>query len=398
MLPDVYGLCTVRVQDLSVHTGRPHSGKTGPHVSAFARILALGIAQPPYQWRQDDLCDAICAYVLGPDWNARPQAAATVQRIARLFGASGVRERQSAIDVKAFYSEPRSTSERMAEYQRCAYPLGRAAVEQSLARADGVSASQITDLILVSCTGYAAPGIDIQLARDLALSRDVRRVVIGHMGCFGAIVGLRQSMAALAVHPNATVLLLTVELSSLHFARTLDLDTLTSFALFGDAAAALLLSADPTTPISPTTVGPVIVDSYCAADFDSAEQMSWTISDAGFVMGLSPRVPITLRRNIRGVVERLLAPHGLTTRDVTHWLVHPGGPSILEAIAGKLELSEAQMALSWQVLAEHGNCSSATVLLILDQLLRERRARPGEWGVMMAFGPGLTLETCLLRF
>ncbi len=383
---------------MSIYAGCHHAEKTGPHVSAFARILALGVAQPPYQWRQDDLRDAVCSYVLGPDWNERPEVAETVQRIVRLFDASGVRERQSAIDVTAFYREPRSTSERMAEYQRCAYPLGRAAVEQSLARADGVSPGQITDLVVVSCTGYAAPGIDVQLARDLALPRDVRRLMIGHMGCFGAIVGLRQSLAALAVHPDATVLLLTVELSSLHFARTLDLDTLTSFALFGDAAAAVLLSADPTAPTAPTASGPVVVDSCCAADFDSAEQMRWTITDAGFVMGLSPRVPITLRRNIRGVVERLLAPHGLTTRDITHWLVHPGGPSILEAIAGKLELSEAQMALSWQVLAEHGNCSSATVLLILDQLLRERRARPGEWGVMMAFGPGLTLETCLLRF
>jgi predicted naringenin-chalcone synthase len=372
--------------------------KTGSHVTAFARILALGVAQPPYEWRQDDLCDAVCAYVLGPDWNVRPESVGMVQRIVHLFGASGVRTRQSAIDVKSFYSEPRSTGERMAEYQRSAYPLGRAAVEESLALADGVSPSQITDLILVSCTGYAAPGIDIRLARDLALLGDVRRVVIGHMGCSGAIVGLRQSLTALAAHPDASVLLLTIELSSLHLARTLDLDRLTSFALFGDAAAAVLLSACPTSTGDSGPSGPVIVDTYCAADFDSAEQMSWTITDFGFIMGLSPRVPVTLRRKIRGVVERLLAPHGLTTRDVAHWLVHPGGPSILEAIATRLQLSEEQMALSWQVLAEHGNCSSATVLLILDQLLRERRAKPGEWGVMMAFGPGLTLETCLLRF
>jgi predicted naringenin-chalcone synthase len=173
---------------------------------------------------------------------------------------------------------------------------------------------------------------------------------------------------------------------------------LTSFALFGDAAAALLLTSDPHVAGDPNVRGPAVVDTYCAAEFAAANQMRWTISDAGFVMGLSPRVPVTLRRSIRGVVERLLAPHGLEIGDVTHWLVHPGGPSILEAIAGKLELSAEQMALSWQVLAEQGNCSSATVLLILERLLREERTRPGEWGVMMAFGPGLTLETCLLRF
>jgi predicted naringenin-chalcone synthase len=364
-------------------------------VSAFARIAAVGAAYPPYHLRQEDVCDAVRGYVLGPDWRGRPESAEAAHRIERLFRASGVRERQSVVEFDRFYREPRSTGERMAEYARAAYPLGRAAVEQCLARAgrtgEGLAAA-IGDLIVVSCTGYAAPGIDIALARDLTLPRDVRRTVIGHMGCYGAIVGLRQALAALAAHPDSTALLLSVELSSLHFMPTRDLDALTSFALFGDAAAAVLLDVDPAAP------GPAIVETYCAADFESAEQMRWTITDAGFVMGLSPRVPITLRRNIRGVVERLLAPHDLTTRDVTHWLIHPGGPSILEAIAGKLELSDEQMAPSRAVLAEHGNCSSATVLLILERLLREGRARPGEWGVMMAFGPGLTLETCLLRF
>lgn len=368
-------------------------------MSDFARILAVGAAQPPHHYRQEDACDVIRAHVLNPDWAQRPAVAETAQRIAHLFTASGVRQRQSVIDFDEFYRQPRSTGERMTEYQRAAYPLGRAAVEECLARARNVrnvAPADISDLIVVSCTGYAAPGIDIQLARDLGLARDVRRIVIGHMGCFAAIVGLRQSLAMLATHPGATALLLSVELSSLHFNPSLDPEALTCMALFGDAAAAVLLSGD--TPSGAVSGGPYVVDTYCAADFDSAGQMSWTISDAGFVMGLSPRVPVTLRRNIRGVVERLLTPHGLTARDISHWLIHPGGPSILEAIAGRLELSQEQMALSWQTLAEHGNCSSTTVLLILERLLREERARPGEWGVMMAFGPGLTLETCLLRF
>ncbi len=115
-------------------------------------------------------------------------------------------------------------------------------------------------------------------------------------------------------------------------------------------------------------------------------------------MGLSPRVPVTLRRNISGALEELLAPHDLRPSDITHWMVHPGGPSILEVIQRQVELSDEQMALSWQILREHGNCSSATVLLILDALIRSGKPRRGEWGVMMAFGPGLTLELCLLRF
>jgi len=147
-----------------------------------------------------------------------------------------------------------------------------------------------------------------------------------------------------------------------------------------------------------TATGPEVVDTYCAADFASADQMSWTISNEGFVMGLSSRVPITLRRNIGGAMEGLLAPHDLRPSDIAHWIVHPGGPSILTVIQRALELSDEQMRLSWQILREHGNCSSATVLLILEALLRSGKPRRGEWGVMMAFGPGLTLETCLLRF
>jgi predicted naringenin-chalcone synthase len=374
-----------------------------PLVTHFPRIRAVATAHPPYRYSQSTLCDAVQRHTLGPEWSSRPETAETAQRIQRLFDASGVRERASAIDFDDFYRRPRSTAERMAEYQRCAYPLARAAVESCLnvarapravgaERTTAESAAAISDLVVVTCTGYYAPGLDVELARDLALPRDARRVVVGHMGCFGALVGLRQALAAVRAYPGATALLASVELASLHFAPALDPEVLTSFALFGDAAAALVLANEA------KGRGPAVVDTYCAAEFAAADQMRWTISDAGFVMGLSPRVPITLRRSVRGVVERLLTPHGLAIGDVTHWLVHPGGPSILEAIAGKLELSREQMALSWQVLADHGNCSSATVLLILERLLREERARPGEWGVMMAFGPGLTLETCLLRF
>jgi predicted naringenin-chalcone synthase len=224
------------------------------------------------------------------------------------------------------------------------------------------------------------------------MPRSVRRVNIGHMGCFGALVGLRQCLATLRAYPESTAALLCVELSSLHLRPTEDPETMVQMALFGDAAGALVIGNDA------AATGPEVVDTFCVADFASAAQMSWTITDEGFVMGLSPRVPVTLRRNIGGAVEGLLAPHGLRPSDITHWVVHPGGPSILTVIQRQLELSDEQMALSWQTLRDHGNCSSATVLLILDALLRSGAPRRGEGGVMMAFGPGLTLETCLLRF
>ncbi|HKS69358.1 MAG TPA: type III polyketide synthase, partial [Ktedonobacterales bacterium] len=264
---------------------------------------------------------------------------------------------------------------------------------------DDDARERIDDFVVASCTGYTAPGLDVLLSRDLGLPHDARRLVIGHMGCFGALAGLRACLAALRAEPRSGALaaLLCVELTTLHFAPTLDPEVLTACALFGDAAAALVLG-HPDAEAQDDTAGPQLIDTYCAADFAAAEQMTWTITDQGFVMGLSPRVPVVLRRAAPGVIERLLAPHGLRTRDIAHWIVHPGGPSILEAVQRGLGLSAEQTALAWDVLRDHGNCSSATVLLILERLLRSGRTQPGEWGVMMAFGPGLTLETCLWRF
>lgn len=355
------------------------------------RVLATASAHPPYCYAQRDVLRFARQHLRvrgsgDPGTDERYDA-----RVERLFAAARVEHRQSVVDLDDYYALPRSTGERMAAYQGAAYALARDATADCLERAR-MDASEVTDLIIVSCTGYAAPGLDIHIARDFGMSSHVRRVVVGHMGCFGAVVGLRQALAVVRAYAGAKVALVSVELCSLHFAPEMGIEGMTGFALFGDAGAAVLLAAED------RRHGPVLVDAHCAADFATSDQMSWTITDQGFLMGLSPRVPVTLRRQVGPAVRDLLAPHGLTTRDVAHWLIHPGGPSVLEAIQGRLELSEEQMEPSWSVLRDHGNCSSATVLLILDDLVRSGRTRPGEWGVMMAFGPGLTLETCLLRF
>jgi alkylresorcinol/alkylpyrone synthase len=363
-------------------------------VAQHPRITALATAQPAYRYAQADLLEIIRQLLRQAPADAgaaeQGRSAEAWARVAELFAAARVHQRQFAVDLRDYYRLPRSTSARMADFQRLAPLLGRAALETALGQ--GIAPEEITDFIVVTCTGYAAPGLDVVLARDLGMRADVRRLCVGHMGCFGALVGLRQAHAAVRAQPGATAALLCVELPGLHFMPTDEEEVLTSFALFGDAAAVLVLRDDP------AAAGPEIVDTACAADFAAAGQMTWTITDQGFVMGLSSRVPATLRRRIGPVVASLLARHGLTRNDITHWIVHPGGPSILEAVARALELSPAQMALSWDVLRDHGNCSSATVLLILERLLQSGQTRPREWGVMMAFGPGLTLETCLLRF
>ena len=355
------------------------------------RIRALASALPPFEYSQETLMAFALQHTFGPDWQARPEAA----QMRRRFAASHVARRRFALDVLRYYERPRGTAERMASYQEAGLALGREALETCLRQSEEQAPS---DLLLVSCTGYAAPGLDILLARDLALPGDLRRVCIGHMGCHGALVGLRQALATLRAYPDATVALLCVELCGLHFTPTPDAEAMTSFALFGDAAVALTLSNAGEAGDAAAARGPSLMDSYTVADFATSEQMSWTITDTGFIMGLSPRVPVTLRRQVRGAVERLLAPHGLAIPDIAHWIIHPGGPSILEVIQQRLELSDEQIAPSWRVLAERGNCSSATVLLILNDLLQSGATHPGEWGVMMAFGPGLSLELALWRF
>ncbi len=362
------------------------------------RLTALATAFPERTYQQSTIAAYAHDYMRLTSQHFTEQFAADLHQ---LFISSGVRERQIVLDFVRFYGDlstgqrpvPPSTGERMAAYAPLAYQLGRRALESALLAATPVLApTAITDLAIVSCTGYVAPGLDIQLARDLGMARDIRRTVIGHMGCYGALVGLRHALASVHGYANATALVLCVELTSLHFQPSDDFEVLTSFALFGDAAAAFILTTRE------EATGPAVVDVYCATDFSTSEQMSWSVTDTGFMMGLSPRVPASLRRAIRPVIDRLLTPHGLALTDVRHWIIHPGGPAILKAIQQRLELTDADMAPAYTVLREHGNCSSSTVLAVLDEVQRTRQPRPGEWGVMMAFGPGLTLETALLRF
>ncbi len=366
----------------------------------YPRILTVASAFPPFRYTQETVLQYGLERILGADWRLHEESAGDAHLIERLFKASRVEERQSAVDLQAYYATTPTTGERMSTYQGASYQLGREALEKALqqvGQANGragrvYTPEDISDFVVVSCTGYSAPGLDIQLARDLNMRRDLRRLIVGHMGCFGAMVGLRHCLATCRAYPDATAAMLSVELTALHFIPSLDPEALTEFALFGDAAAATLLTLDP------EATGPELVDMYCAADFSASDQMSWRITDQGFAMTLSPRVPVTLRRNILGTMDRLLTPNGLTLSDISHWIIHPGGPSILDAIAGRLDLTDEQMAPSWRVFRAHGNCSSVSVLLILEEVLRSSPVRTGDWGVMMAFGPGLTLETALLRF
>jgi predicted naringenin-chalcone synthase len=314
----------------------------------------------------------------------------------RIWRAAGITTRHGVVDPRVEDVSRWGTGARMRRYITEAVPLGKEAVTAALDEA-GLAPADVGLLAVVSCTGYATPGLDITLARDLGMADTVQRLVVGHMGCYAAIPGLGAA-ADFVVARDRPAVLLCVELTSLHVqpvgtngVESDDVQQMVAHALFSDAAAAVVLQ--PGTR-SPAGGGFKVIDVVALTDPTTGDHMTWDVTDLGFRMGLSPRVPDVLAVHVGGMIrDRLLAPNSLAVEDVGGWAIHPGGRRILEVVAEQLGLSAERMRPSYDVLDEFGNCSSATVLLVLDRLA----ARPGVPAVAMAFGPGLTLYAALLE-
>ncbi len=343
-----------------------------------ATLSGAGSALPP-QMDQDALYRDFFADFYGDSRLAR-----------RAWERSGVTTRHGVVDPRVEDLSAWSTGERMRRFLAEAMPLGKDALSSALADA-GTDPSEVDELVVVSCTGYATPGLDVLLARDLGFRPDAQRLHIGHMGCYAALPALATAADA-ATARDHRVALLSVELTSLHIQPpTNDVEQMVAHSLFADAAAAVVV--DP----GEAAAGFEVVDLAARTDTSRADLMSWDVTDLGFRMRLSPRVPLVLREHVADTVVELLARHGLRREDVGAWAVHPGGPRIVDVVAERLGLPDEALADSRAVLAAHGNCSSATVLLILERLRAEQRVEPGEHVVALAFGPGLTLYAALLR-
>nr|WP_304412976.1 type III polyketide synthase [Frankia sp. QA3] len=307
----------------------------------------------------------------------------------RLFLGAGVQTRHGVVDPRREDASGWSTAARMRRYVDEAPPLGRRAVRGALADA-GLRAAEVGLFVVVSCTGYATPGLDIQLARELGMPPSVRRLLVGHMGCYGAIPGMGAA-ADFVRSRRLPALVLCVELTSLHIQPEQphrDLEQVVAHALFGDAAAAIVLVPD-------AARGLEVLDTTAATAPDSADLMSWHVTDHGFRMGLSREVPDVLAKHVEEATAALLEPIGAHPADVGGWAVHPGGPRIVDVVEERLALAPAQTAVTRRVLATRGNCSSGTVLLVLDQIRGDLAT--GATAVAMAFGPGLTLCLAALR-
>lgn len=367
-------------------------------------ILGLGLARPPFAMTQTDSADAAIAS------NALPAGRARVLRT--LYQKTSVRHRGSVLlgagksngsptlcpdtvsRMTGFYPAGKpddgrgpGVGQRMERYVEQATPLAAAAIRLALEQAN-IKAAEVEHLITVSCTGFAAPGVDIKLIEQLGMRPTVQRSLIGFMGCHGALNGLRVAGALAAANPGNAVLLCCVELCSLHFQYGWEPNRVVANALFADGAAAV---AGRST--SSAEAWRVEAHGSCLLP-DSTGDMTWTIGDHGFEMTLSPRVPQRIADHLKPWLEKWLAGQELTVDQVGSWVIHPGGPRVVSSVGEALGLDHAATEPSRAVLAECGNMSSPTVLFILDRLRRRDAPRPC---VMLAFGPGLTAEAALLR-
>lgn len=365
----------------------------------YAHGLTTSVPDPYYL--QDWTCDLVQEHAT---------TRRGVRRIIRsIYRNSGIRKRHSVIDDWAevvpdplfFDAEGHrlptpGTDRRNDVYAREAKDLFIRLARNLVEGTEGFSATDVTHVITVSCTGFFAPGPDYHVVRALGLPGTTERYHIGFMGCYAAFPALRMAHAFCRNDPDAVVLVLSVELCTLHLQFSEDTDELIAGAVFADGGAGALVSArDPV----PGRRRPAVELGafHTALTEEGEEDMAWTIGDQGFRMRLSTYVPEIIQANLSPVLEGLMERCGVRASEVDHFAVHPGGRAILDKVESTLGMVEGGLAASRHVLQEFGNMSSATILFVLERLLSSGGVRADDHILAMAFGPGLTIESALLQ-
>ncbi len=347
-------------------------------------ILGLATGVPSARFSQDEIFQYFLE-LQGTD-NRRTRA------MRAIFEGAGVGYRHTVLS-KGYFDQEQTTKMRNDLYIEKAVPLGERTIQQGL-KMYGYEAKDIDDFTVISCTGFNIPGLDLQLAGRLGMRPDLRRTCILGMGCYGAFPGLRRAYDAVRLRPNSLALVLAVELCSLHMQRDASSENVVSSALFSDGAAMAVIGNEGIN----NDDCPRIVDSATYCDYTTLEHMSFTLTDHGFRMYLSSYVPDLLAAQIECFVDGLLAKNDLKRTDVRFWGIHPGSSKIVDYVQSHLGLTDAQVESSHTVLYEYGNMSSATILFVLERIQRCEKPSHGDYGVLMAFGPGLTMEGLLVQW
>ena len=357
--------------------------KPGVYVTT-AYLNRIGTAVPP-----NDVHAAFIAFAaqsLGSERHRplihRMAARAQIEHRWSFLSPNPDAEDGEKIDADGFYrrGDFPSTARRMKAYEVSAPKLAVAAVE---ALDLGDEAREITHVVVASCTGLSAPGLDLLLVERFGLNPSVERTVIGFMGCYAAMNALKVGRHIVRSEPQSKVLILCLELCTLHMQESPDLEQLLSFMVFADGCAAALVSAEPK--------GLALDSFHALLAPHAAEQITWNIRDQGFDMVLSGQVPASVGEALTHGAPAILGD--IAIEEIDLWAVHPGGRSVLDAVEGALRLPTDALAVSREVLRRYGNMSSATILFVLAAMLEKGEA--GRRGCAMAFGPGLTAETML---
>lgn len=358
----------------------------------MSKIISIGTALPNYQSNQLEILAFMRGSMVGTEDDHR--------KLNHIYARSGIETRYSVIPdynlknkKRELYSEDKylepfpTLEKRMALYHQFAARLAYDAIHSACSKIS-YNIKSITHLITVSCTGLSAPGIDLELISLLDLPSNTQRTSVNFMGCYAAVHALKQADAICTSNPKAQVLVVCVELCTLHFQKNNDYDNWVANALFSDGAAACIVTHESS---HEDHTGISIKDFYSEVYDSGKKDMAWQVSSSGFLMTLSAYVPELIESNIDQLMNNALKKYGITKNDVTYWAMHPGGRKILDVIQQKLNLNAEDLFHSYQVLKNYGNMSSPTILFVL-QSLSENNNPAGDM-VGAAFGPGLTMET-----
>ena len=381
---------------------------TPPHprerrLAIDARAPSVGqveVAFPEHEYDQHALVET-----LKRRWKDRPKVTSLVER---LHASVQVERRCLALPLDE-YDRVADFGQSNDAFIRVGTELAARAVTAAVERA-GLDLADVDAIFYTTVTGLAVPTIDARLVNVLGLRRDIRRTPMFGLGCVGGAAGLARTNDYLRGHPDHVAVLLSVELCSLTLQDDFSVANVVASGLFGDAAAAVVLSGSESIPPRSTRGGPAssgpasirsrtrarVVDTRSAFFPDTERVMGWDIGSTGFKVVLSADVPQLVQEHLPVQVDAFLHDNGLARSDVRHWICHPGGPKVISAIEQSLELPDSALAITRESLASVGNLSSASVLHVLGRT--QHRAVPGDIGVLMAMGPGFCAELVLLAW
>lgn len=363
------------------------SNKSGPaeqrgHPPSGILIAATSTAVPEFEISREEV-KTYLRRVFSLD-------APRLEGMMSIIDNSKVKKRYCIHPVE-YIIEPRPLGQISREYMEHSLQLGRAVASDCLSRA-GLQPEEIDLFISVSCTGVMIPSLDAHLINQMGFRSDVRRLPITELGCAGGAAALTRAWEHIRAFPQNNVLVVVVELPSLTFQRgNLSQANLISTILFGDGAAAALVTGRPGR-------GPRILNTDSYLFPDSLDAMGFDLKESGFHILLSKDVPQLIKNKIKSLVITFLEKNGLRRDQLSAFILHPGGQRLLLYMEEELGLSRCDTQLSWDMLAEYGNLSSASVVFVLHEVLRKRVMQAGEYGLLAAFGPGFSAEMLLLQW